>query len=47
MRVDTRPRTLKRKRCYVLNDGQVYGKGRAKAFVTAAENGIKILDNNG
>lgn len=38
--------TLKRKRCYVLNDGEVYGKGLAKAFVAAAaDNGIRVLGN--
>ncbi|HWS34980.1 MAG TPA: branched-chain amino acid ABC transporter substrate-binding protein [Actinoplanes sp.] len=39
--------TLKRKRCYVLNDGQVYGKGLATAFVAAAgKYGIRVLGND-
>jgi branched-chain amino acid transport system substrate-binding protein len=38
--------TLHRKRCYVLNDGQVYGVGLARAFIAAAgEQGIRVLGN--
>lgn len=38
--------TLHRKRCFVVNDGQVYGRGLAKAFIAAAgEQGIKVLGN--
>lgn len=38
--------TLHRKRCFVLNDGQVYGEGLARAFVAAAPGqGIKVLGN--
>lgn len=37
---------LHRKRCFVLSDGQVYGKGLARAFVAAAaERGIKVVGN--
>ena len=37
-------RDLRAKRCYVLNDGETYGQGVAKAFAAEAEKqGISIL----
>ncbi len=38
---------LKVKRCYVINDNQVYGQGVARAFADAAQkDGIQILGND-
>lgn len=39
-------RTLKAKRCFVINDGDVFGRGVSKAFVESAKaNGISIVAN--
>ncbi len=39
--------TLGVKKCYVLNDNEIYGQGVAKAFATdAAKDGITILGND-
>lgn len=39
--------TLGVKKCYVLNDNEIYGQGVAKAFATdAAKNGITVLAND-